>query len=59
MADNKAVTNFYPTSEEIIFHLEKNVKDFFGLNNKAKTFGSGSFDLKLYHAQNLDILSQQ
>ena len=36
-----------------------NAIGFLWLNDKAKTLGLGSFDLKLYRAQNLDISTQQ
>ena len=38
-----------------------NLIGFLGLiiSEKAKTLGLGSFDLKLYRAQNLDISTQQ
>ena len=36
-----------------------NLIGFLGLSDKAQTLGLGSFDLKLYRAQNLDISTQQ
>ena len=47
-------------------HSEKNVIDFLGLNEQAKKFGLGSFDLKFYRlakisgkTENYSISTQQ
>ena len=50
----------------LFLSFRRNVIDFLGLNDKARKFGLGSFDLKLYclakfcgKMENLNILSQQ